>query len=194
MADLNELSEIVLHVRDLPAQLAFYRDLLGLPVKSAAGLPLARAELNTGACTLVLDASLTPGPATNRTRFIFRVPDLTRRPPGFDSARGTPGPDLRTGSRLAGLRRQRPRRQPVQPANQCQRRAGHHHNDDHHHHQRAALLQPARVDGLSNRRCNTDFSRTPASTLNPASSGPRTWTTRPSGQSGWRFPRKDWRR
>ena len=76
MADLNELSEVVLHVRDLPAQLAFYRDLLGLPVKSAAGLPLARAELNTGACTLVLDASLTPGPAANRTRFIFRVPDL----------------------------------------------------------------------------------------------------------------------
>jgi catechol 2,3-dioxygenase-like lactoylglutathione lyase family enzyme len=72
----NELSEIVLHVDDLPAQLAFYRDFLGLPVKSMPQGSPARAELNAGSCALVLDAGLTPGPSAARTRFVFRVADL----------------------------------------------------------------------------------------------------------------------
>jgi len=76
MPETNELSEIVLHVQDLAAQLAFYRDFLGLPVKTAPQGRPARAELNAGACTLVLDASLTAGIAAARTRFVFRVADL----------------------------------------------------------------------------------------------------------------------
>jgi predicted enzyme related to lactoylglutathione lyase len=76
MPEMNELSEVVLHVHDLPAQLAFYRDFLGLPMKTMPQGSPARAEMNAGACTLVLDASLTPGPAAARTRFVFRVADL----------------------------------------------------------------------------------------------------------------------
>ncbi len=77
MPETNELSEIVLHVQDLPAQLAFYRDFLGLPVKTTPQGTPARAELNAGACTLVLEASQTPGIAAPRTRFVFRVADLS---------------------------------------------------------------------------------------------------------------------
>ena len=76
MPETNELSEIVLHVQDLAAQLAFYRDFLGLPVKTNPQGTPARAELNAGACTLVLDASPTPGIAAARTRFVFRVANL----------------------------------------------------------------------------------------------------------------------
>jgi catechol 2,3-dioxygenase-like lactoylglutathione lyase family enzyme len=76
MADLSALTEIILHVKDLPALLAFYRDQLGLAVIVSGDDPAARAELETGACHLVLDASLKPGPANNRTRLVFKVDDL----------------------------------------------------------------------------------------------------------------------
>jgi predicted enzyme related to lactoylglutathione lyase len=76
MAELSDLSEIILHVKDLAVQLAFYRDQLGLQVKTSDGGAPARAELVTGACSLVLDGSLIPGPSSNRTRFVFKVEDL----------------------------------------------------------------------------------------------------------------------
>ena len=83
MPETNELSEIVLHVQDLAVQLAFYRDFLGLPVKTNPQGTPARAELNAGACTLVLDASLTQGITAARTRFVFRVADLNAVRRGF---------------------------------------------------------------------------------------------------------------
>jgi len=76
MAELSDLTEIILHVMDLPALLAFYRDQLGLAVLASEDGPAARAELETGTCRLVLDASLKPGPANNRTRLVFKVDDL----------------------------------------------------------------------------------------------------------------------
>jgi catechol-2,3-dioxygenase len=81
MFELGHLNEIVLHVEDIAVQTAFYRDQLGLEVRSTSDLPNARTELDTGACRLVLDASLKPGPPANRTRFVFTVAELvgTRR-------------------------------------------------------------------------------------------------------------------
>lgn len=79
MPEMSDLTEIILHVKDLPGQLAFYRDTLGLAVKNDGGQPSARAELVTGACSLVLDASLSPVPAHNRTRLVFKVNDVERK-------------------------------------------------------------------------------------------------------------------
>ena len=76
MAVLSELTEIVLQVKDLPALLAFYRDGLGLQVKTSDDGPPARAELEAGTCSLVLDTGLKPGPVNNRTRLVFKVADL----------------------------------------------------------------------------------------------------------------------
>jgi len=79
MPEMSDLTEIILHVKDLPGQLAFYRDTLGLAVKTDGGEPAARAELVTGPCSLVLDASLKTVPANNRTRLVFKVSDVERK-------------------------------------------------------------------------------------------------------------------
>lgn len=79
MPETSSLIEIILHVKDLPGQLAFYRDTLGLAVKNDDGQPSARAELVAGACSLVLDASLSPVPAHNRTRLVFKVSDVEQK-------------------------------------------------------------------------------------------------------------------
>jgi predicted enzyme related to lactoylglutathione lyase len=76
MAELSDLIEIILQVKDLPSQLAFYHDGLGLPVKTNGGEQPGRAELETGACSLVLDAGLKPAAANNRMRLIFKVEDV----------------------------------------------------------------------------------------------------------------------
>ncbi len=76
MPEANELSEIIIHVLDLPAELAFYRDLLGLRLIPADPGDGARTRLDAGACTLALDASQTPAPLPGRMRLVFRVPDV----------------------------------------------------------------------------------------------------------------------
>ncbi len=86
MAELSDLIEIILHVRDLPTALAFYRDQLGLAVKNSDD-GSTRAELGTGTVSLVLDASLKPGPANNRARLVFKVDDVESTRAGL-AARG----------------------------------------------------------------------------------------------------------
>ncbi|HMN58837.1 MAG TPA: hypothetical protein PJ988_00650 [Anaerolinea sp.] len=79
MPETSSLIEIILHVKDLPGQLAFYRDTLGLAVKNDDGQPFARAELVAGACSLVGDATLPPVPPQTRPRLVFKVSDVEQK-------------------------------------------------------------------------------------------------------------------
>jgi catechol 2,3-dioxygenase-like lactoylglutathione lyase family enzyme len=75
---LGHLSEIILYVRDMAAQVAFYRDVLGQEVTYPAGLADYSVEhwvtFATGACTLALHSGGQP-PTGTPPRFGFHTAD-----------------------------------------------------------------------------------------------------------------------
>jgi len=72
--------EVILYVRDMGAQVAFYRDLLGLQVKAPQGVAdwsaVPWVELETGACTLALHAGGQGRQGEDAPKIVFRVADV----------------------------------------------------------------------------------------------------------------------
>jgi predicted enzyme related to lactoylglutathione lyase len=77
---LDGLMEVILFVQNMPAQVAFYHDQLGLAIKEPAGLDdYASAywvEFATGPCTLVLHGGGQRRLGADSPKFVFRVADL----------------------------------------------------------------------------------------------------------------------
>jgi catechol 2,3-dioxygenase-like lactoylglutathione lyase family enzyme len=76
----GELMEVILYVRDMEAQVSFYRDVLGIPVKESAGVQdfgeLFWVELDTGPCTLALHGGGQGRFGTDAPKVVFRVSDV----------------------------------------------------------------------------------------------------------------------
>jgi len=80
MFSVGELMELILYVEDMPAQIAFYRDVLGMQVKSPLGdgalTDAAWVELESGPCTLALHAGGKRRFGADAPKFVFRVADI----------------------------------------------------------------------------------------------------------------------
>jgi catechol 2,3-dioxygenase-like lactoylglutathione lyase family enzyme len=77
---VGELMEVILYVQDVGAQVAFYRDLLGLKVKEPRGegewAGVHWAELDTGSCTLALHTGGQHRLGEDAPKIVFRVSDV----------------------------------------------------------------------------------------------------------------------
>jgi catechol 2,3-dioxygenase-like lactoylglutathione lyase family enzyme len=77
---LTELMEVILYVHDMPAQVTFYRDKLGLCVKEPQGAQdyggIYWVEFDTGACTLVLHGGGERRMGKDAPKVVFRVGDI----------------------------------------------------------------------------------------------------------------------
>ena len=80
MSWLGELMEVILYVRDMGAQVSFYRDRLGLKVKEPQGVQdftdVYWVEFDTGACTLVLHGGGEARLGADAPKVVFRVADI----------------------------------------------------------------------------------------------------------------------
>jgi len=80
MFSVGELMELILYVEDMPAQVAFYRDVLGMRVKSPLGkVDLTDAtwvEMESGPCTLALHAGGRCRFGEDAPKFVFWVADI----------------------------------------------------------------------------------------------------------------------
>jgi catechol 2,3-dioxygenase-like lactoylglutathione lyase family enzyme len=80
MADFGQVIEIILYVEDMAAQVAFYRDTLGLQVKVPSDVEdfsqVHWVELDTGACTLALHGGGQRRFGKDAPKFVFRVADV----------------------------------------------------------------------------------------------------------------------
>jgi catechol 2,3-dioxygenase-like lactoylglutathione lyase family enzyme len=80
MVRLGDLIEVVLVVQDMQAQVAFYRDRLGLRVRAPKGATdfgqVRWVELETGACTLALHAGGRRRIGEDAPRLVFLVEDV----------------------------------------------------------------------------------------------------------------------
>jgi predicted enzyme related to lactoylglutathione lyase len=76
------IGEVILYVNDLPAQVRFYRDLLGLEIDSPRGQVDFTQEqwvtFRTGACQLALHTGGRGIPGKHAVKFVFVVGDLPR--------------------------------------------------------------------------------------------------------------------
>ncbi|MBE3558143.1 MAG: CPBP family intramembrane metalloprotease [Ktedonobacteraceae bacterium] len=76
----GELIEVILYVRDMNTEVAFYRDVLGLHVKEPQGIQdfrdFYRVELNTGHCTLKLHTDEEKDFTEHAPMLVFHVTDL----------------------------------------------------------------------------------------------------------------------
>ena len=77
---VGRLMETILYVADMPAQVSFYRDRLGLTVKYPAGLNDYSTEywveFETGACTLVLHGGGQKRLGVYSPKLVFSVSDV----------------------------------------------------------------------------------------------------------------------
>ncbi len=77
---LGRLMETILYVADMPAQVVFYRDRLGLAIKYPAGLADYGTEywveLETGGCTLVLHGGGQKRMGADAPKIVFSVADI----------------------------------------------------------------------------------------------------------------------
>ena len=77
---INGLIEIIVYVRQMDAQVRFYRDVLGLSVRFPAGLSDYTnefwVELDTGSCTLALHGGGTEKTGAEIPKLVFGVDDI----------------------------------------------------------------------------------------------------------------------
>jgi predicted enzyme related to lactoylglutathione lyase len=77
---VGRLLETILYVADMPAQVSFYRDRLGLAVKAPAGeadfSTVYWVEFETGACTLVLHGGGQGRLGVDAPKLVFAVADI----------------------------------------------------------------------------------------------------------------------
>lgn len=70
-----KLARVTVPMRDRDKQLAFYRDVLGLPVKGDDSDPNV-VELEAGACSILLTKGLKSGVAESGSRLVFHAEDV----------------------------------------------------------------------------------------------------------------------
>ncbi len=79
-AGVGELMEVILYVEDMDAQVSFYRDKLGLKVKSPPDSDdyseLFWVELDSGPCTLALHAGGKRRFGDDAPKIVFNVGDI----------------------------------------------------------------------------------------------------------------------
>lgn len=79
---IKKLSEIILYVQDMEAQVAFYRDVLELPIEHPDGLKSYGDQhwvvLGTGGCKLALQSGGRKKFGRDAPRFCFDVDDVKR--------------------------------------------------------------------------------------------------------------------
>lgn len=77
---LGPLHEIILYVRDMPTQVAFYRDVLGLEISYPAGLDDYSDQywvvFETGQCSLALHGGGEQRFGEDAPKFVFKVDDI----------------------------------------------------------------------------------------------------------------------
>lgn len=77
---VNGLIEVILYVKDMGSQVAFYRDVMGLAVLYPTGLSEYDGEMwvtfNTGACTLALHGGGKGRLGADTPKIVFGVPDV----------------------------------------------------------------------------------------------------------------------
>lgn len=77
---LGAISEVILYVEDMNTQIAFYRDKLGLEVKSPKETDdfsdIFWVEINTGPCTLALHAGGKRRFGPDAPKIVFQVDDI----------------------------------------------------------------------------------------------------------------------
>jgi hypothetical protein len=80
MVKVGELMEVILYAEDMGAQVAFYRNTLGLAVKAPRDVhgygELFWVELATGSCTLALHAGSQGRLGMDSPKIVFRVSDV----------------------------------------------------------------------------------------------------------------------
>ncbi|KAB8320747.1 glyoxalase/bleomycin resistance/dioxygenase family protein [Tolypothrix campylonemoides VB511288] len=80
MSVIQGLTKAILYVKDIDAQTKFYRDLLGLQVKSFKSIEGRSdkqwVEFETGQCTLVLHGNLDRQFSEDRPKLAFHVDDF----------------------------------------------------------------------------------------------------------------------
>lgn len=81
MVQIGGLMEVILYVQNMDAQVSFYRDVLGLEVKTPQGVPNFEStywvELDTGCCTLALHAGGQRRLGDDAPKIVFRVADVS---------------------------------------------------------------------------------------------------------------------
>lgn len=70
------VKRIILFVKDVETVAAFYRDVLGLPLKDAPADP-GWIEFDTGACTLALHSGGAPAAARRPPKIVFAATDVS---------------------------------------------------------------------------------------------------------------------
>lgn len=80
MSIVGEMMEVILYVQDMSAQVSFYRDQLGLRVRSPQHVADFGhefwVELETGACILALHAGGQSRFGVDAPKIVFRVDDI----------------------------------------------------------------------------------------------------------------------
>jgi predicted enzyme related to lactoylglutathione lyase len=80
MSVIQGLTKTILYVRDIDTQTKFYRDKLGLTVKSRQSVEGRSdkqwVEFETGECTLVLHGNMEPEQGKDRPKLAFHVNDI----------------------------------------------------------------------------------------------------------------------
>ncbi|MBD2202667.1 VOC family protein [Calothrix sp. FACHB-1219] len=80
MSLIKGLTKTILYVKDIDTQVQFYRDRLGLEVKSSLSIPGRSdkqwVEFATGECTLVLHGNLAAQHGKDRPKLAFHVNDI----------------------------------------------------------------------------------------------------------------------
>jgi len=80
MSIVGEMMEVILYVQDMSAQVSFYRDQLGLQVRSPQHVADFShefwVELETGACILALHAGGQRRFGVDAPKIVFRVDDI----------------------------------------------------------------------------------------------------------------------
>ena len=110
MSVIQGLTKAILYVKDIDTQVNFYRDQLGLEVKSSLSIDGRSdkqwVEFATGECTLVLHGNLDKQLGEDRPKLAFRVDDfetayktLTERGVKLSSIR-SPSPGLKIAEGL----------------------------------------------------------------------------------------------
>jgi catechol 2,3-dioxygenase-like lactoylglutathione lyase family enzyme len=96
---LGELMEVILYVRDMDAQVLFYRETLGLCIKEPQNVQdfdgVYWVELDTGSCVLALHTGGHRRFGEDAPKIVFRVCDVPATRDGL-LQRGVPMGDVRS--------------------------------------------------------------------------------------------------
>ena len=73
-----QVRRVILFVQDVPKVGAFYRDVLGLPVKISPDDPKAWLEFEAGSCSIALHAGGAPSAGRRQPKIVFYAEDVVQ--------------------------------------------------------------------------------------------------------------------